>query len=168
MIVDSHCHLDTANLYNELLSDVECTVPMVTDDRHVYHIYSVLVDQRDHVQKSLGNSGINTNIHYPIPVHLQGAYSDLGYKKGDFLITESLSTKFLSLPMYAELSEEQQQVVEFINVVRDEDIPLCETVQKGLHSRGYSQGRFIANEARSYFSEHAVHDFQRRVLKSLS
>jgi dTDP-4-amino-4,6-dideoxygalactose transaminase len=96
-----------ANLYNELLSDVECTVPMVTDDRHVYHIYSVLVDQRDHVQKSLGNSGINTNIHYPIPVHLQGAYSDLGYKKGDFLITESLSTKFLSLPMYAELSEEQ-------------------------------------------------------------
>ena len=96
-----------ANLYNELLSDVDCTVPMVTDDRHVYHIYSVLVDQRDHVQKSLGNSGINTNIHYPIPVHLQGAYSNLGYKKGDFLITESLSAKFLSLPMYAELSEEQ-------------------------------------------------------------
>jgi choline monooxygenase len=67
-----------------------------------------------------------------------------------------------------ELTQEQQQVVDFINAVRDEDIPLCETVQKGLHSLGYSQGRFVANEARSYFSEHAVHDFQRRVLKSLS
>ena len=68
----------------------------------------------------------------------------------------------------SELNEEQQEVIDFINVVREEDIPLCETVQKGLHSLGYSQGRFVANEARSYFSEHAVHDFQRRVLKSLS
>ena len=67
----------------------------------------------------------------------------------------------------SELNEEQQEVIDFINVVREEDIPLCETVQKGLHSLGYSQGRFVANEARSYFSEHAVHDFQRRVLKSL-
>ena len=68
----------------------------------------------------------------------------------------------------SELNEEQQEVIDFINVVREEDIPLCETVQKGLHSLGYSQGRFVTNEARSYFSEHAVHDFQRRVLESLS
>ena len=68
----------------------------------------------------------------------------------------------------SKLNEEQQEVIDFINEVRDEDIPLCETVQKGLHSLGYSQGRFVANEARSYFSEHAVHDFQRRVLESLA
>jgi dTDP-4-amino-4,6-dideoxygalactose transaminase len=96
-----------ATLYDELLSDVDCTVPMATNDRHVYHIYSVLVDEREQVQKVLGGSGIGTNIHYPIPVHLQGAHTDLGYQNGDFLVTESLSTKFLSLPMFAELSENQ-------------------------------------------------------------
>ena len=51
--------------------------------------------------------------------------------------------------------------------VRNEDIPLCETVQKGLHSAGYNQGRFVANADRSYFSEHAVHDFQKKVLNTL-
>ena len=96
-----------ALLYDELLSDVDCIVPMATNDRHVYHIYSVLVDQRERVQKVLGGAGIGTNIHYPIPVHLQGAHTDLGYQNGDFLVTESLSTKFLSLPMFAELSENQ-------------------------------------------------------------
>jgi choline monooxygenase len=62
---------------------------------------------------------------------------------------------------------EQQEVIDFVDQVRDEDIPLCETVQKGLHSDGYNQGRFIANQGRSYFSEHAVHDFQKKVLKAL-
>ena len=68
----------------------------------------------------------------------------------------------------SEPTEEQREVIDFINVVRDEDIPLCETVQRGLHSLGYSQGRLVTNEARSYFSEHAVHDFQKRVLEHLS
>ncbi len=62
---------------------------------------------------------------------------------------------------------EQQEAIEFVDAVRDEDIPLCETVQKGLHSQGYDQGRFIANQNRSYFSEHAVHDFQKKVLIAL-
>ena len=105
-----------ANFYNELLSDVDCVVPCLTDDKHVYHIYSVLVDERDRVQKALGNFGINTNIHYPIPVHLQGAHADLGYTNGDFVVTESLSTKFLSLPMYAELSK--KQIIETVNGLR--------------------------------------------------
>ena len=68
----------------------------------------------------------------------------------------------------AEPTPEQKEVVEFVDVVRDEDIPLCESVQKGLHSLGYSQGRFIANEKREYFSEHAVHDFQRKVVEALN
>ncbi len=66
-----------------------------------------------------------------------------------------------------EPSPEQQAVVEFVDSVREEDIPLCETVQKGLHSLGYTQGRFMANKDRSYFSEHAVHDFQKKVLTAL-
>ena len=94
-----------AALYNKLLLDVDCIVPMAENDRHAYHIYSVLVDNRQHIQKTLSSMGIGTNIHYPIPVHLQKAYTDLGYKKGDFLVTENLSTKFLSLPMFPELNE---------------------------------------------------------------
>lgn len=62
---------------------------------------------------------------------------------------------------------EQQGVIDFVDGVRDEDIPLCETVQKGLHSVGYTQGRFVVNEKRSYFSEHGVHDFQKKVLQAL-
>ena len=57
--------------------------------------------------------------------------------------------------------------MDFVDVVREEDVPLCETVQRGLHSLGYTQGRLIANPDRSYFSEHAVHDFQRKVLNAL-
>ena len=64
-------------------------------------------------------------------------------------------------------TKEQQQVIDFVDGVRDEDIPLCETVQKGLHSMGYTQGRFVTNESRSYFSEHGVHHFQKKVLQAL-
>ena len=61
----------------------------------------------------------------------------------------------------------QQSVIDFVNTVRDEDIPICESVQRGLHSMGYVQGRLMANTKRSYFSEHAVHDFQSKVLRAL-
>jgi len=67
----------------------------------------------------------------------------------------------------AEPTEEQMAVVKFVDDVREEDIPLCETVQKGLHSLGYTQGRLMTNPDRSYFSEHAIHDFQMKVLTAL-
>lgn len=66
-----------------------------------------------------------------------------------------------------EPTSEQREAIEFVDVVRNEDIPLVESVQRGLHSMGYSQGRFVVDEERSYFSEHAVHDFQRKVLRAL-
>jgi choline monooxygenase len=62
---------------------------------------------------------------------------------------------------------ERQEVVDFMHTVRIEDIPICESVQRGLHSMGYSQGRFMVDAARSAFSEHAVHDFQLKVARSL-
>ena len=62
---------------------------------------------------------------------------------------------------------EQEEVIAFVDVVREEDVPICESVQRGLHSLGYTQGRFIADPGRSHFSEHAVHDFQARVLDAL-
>jgi dTDP-4-amino-4,6-dideoxygalactose transaminase len=82
------------------------------DARHVYHLYVIQVDQRDALQKHLADSGVGTGVHYPIALNLQPAYSHLGYKQGDFPVSESLGDRILSLPMYPELTDEQiQQVV---------------------------------------------------------
>ena len=66
-----------------------------------------------------------------------------------------------------EPTPEQREVIEFVDAVRNEDVPICESVQRGLHSLGYTQGRLIATASRPHFSEHAVHDFQAKVLKAL-
>jgi len=81
------------------------------DHRHVYHVFAVQVAQRDAVQKMLAEAGIGTGIHYPIPVHLQQAYAGLGYRRGDFPVTEAIAERFLSLPIYAELRPEQIEEV---------------------------------------------------------
>ncbi len=75
--------------------------------RHVYHLYVVQSGRRDALQSHLARKGISTGLHYPVPLHLQEAYRALGYKKGDFPITEQIATRGLSLPMFPELSEEQ-------------------------------------------------------------
>jgi dTDP-4-amino-4,6-dideoxygalactose transaminase len=74
---------------------------------HVYHVYAVRVPCRDDVLKALQGSGISAGIHYPVPVHLQKAYANLGYGLGDFPVTEKLADEFLSLPIYPELLPEQ-------------------------------------------------------------
>jgi dTDP-4-amino-4,6-dideoxygalactose transaminase len=79
--------------------------------RHVYHVYAVRVGDRDRAQMALDEAGIGTNIHYPIPVHLQKAYAELGYRPGDFPVTESAADQFLSLPIYAELEPDQVAAV---------------------------------------------------------
>lgn len=75
--------------------------------RHVYHVYSIEHPRRDALQAALGSAGIGTGIHYPVPVHLQEAYADLGYGPGDLPVTEALAGRFLSLPMYPELQPDQ-------------------------------------------------------------
>ncbi|NJO36116.1 MAG: DegT/DnrJ/EryC1/StrS family aminotransferase [Rhodospirillales bacterium] len=75
--------------------------------RHVYHVYAITLRDRDKVQKALQAAGVATGIHYPIPVHLQKAYANLGYGPGDLPATESVAGQFLSLPIYAELRAEQ-------------------------------------------------------------
>jgi dTDP-4-amino-4,6-dideoxygalactose transaminase len=69
----------------------------------VYHLYVIRVEDRDGVRAQLHDKGIATGIHYPIPIHLQPAYRDLGYEKGSFPVTEVYADQILSLPMYAEL-----------------------------------------------------------------
>ncbi len=76
--------------------------------RAVYHLYVVRVPDRQEMQNSLKAAGIGTGIHYPVPLHVQQAYRGLGYRNGDFPITEKVSAEILSLPMYPQLTEEQQ------------------------------------------------------------
>lgn len=79
--------------------------------RHVYHVFAVRVPSRDAVRDYLHTSGIQTGVHYPIPVHLQPAYRELGYRAGDFPVSESLAADVLSLPIFPELTAEQVQTV---------------------------------------------------------
>lgn len=85
--------------------------------RHVYHIYAVRTPQRDALQQGLQARGIATGIHYPVPVHLQPAYADLGHEVGDFPHSERAAREVLSLPMYAELAPAMQD--EVITAVRE-------------------------------------------------
>jgi dTDP-4-amino-4,6-dideoxygalactose transaminase/acetyltransferase-like isoleucine patch superfamily enzyme len=103
---------DHAARYNVILAGSGVKTPCErSTNRHVYHIYAIRVAQRDAFQKALTAQGVSSGIHYPIPVHLQPAYADLGYKAGDFPHTEAASNEVLSLPMFAELTPSQQDRV---------------------------------------------------------
>jgi len=100
-----------AERYNELLAPMSgfVTVPYQPSwSRAVYHLYVVRTPNRDDLQKQLNDAGIGTGIHYPIPVHLQAAYSSFGWKKGDFPKSEAAAAQILSLPMFAGLKADQQ------------------------------------------------------------
>jgi dTDP-4-amino-4,6-dideoxygalactose transaminase len=100
---------DRSDWYRRFLSAAVLT-PVVADYAEpVWHLYVIEVDDRDELQTYLGERGIGTGIHYPIPIHLQPAYRDLGYLRGDFPIAEQAAGRILSLPMYPEL---QQTAVE--------------------------------------------------------
>lgn len=100
-----------ASLYSRLLGDA-VVVPVEADHaRSVWHLYVVRTDKRDALRAELTREGVSTGIHYPIPIHLQPAYRDLGYKRGDFPVTEKYADEILSLPMYAELTPDE---IEFV------------------------------------------------------
>jgi UDP-2-acetamido-2-deoxy-ribo-hexuluronate aminotransferase len=100
----------TADFYDQKLSKIqELVIPArVSYSSHTFHQYTIQVPKkRDELQKFLANKGIPSMIYYPVPLHLQEAYQYLGYKKGDFPVSEKLSEQVLSLPMHTELTEEQ-------------------------------------------------------------
>jgi dTDP-4-amino-4,6-dideoxygalactose transaminase len=98
--------------YDKLLAKADVITPTVMPySHHVYHIYAVRSTERDLLQQRLHEQGVQTGIHYPIPVHLQPAYADLGYQAGDFPHSELAAKEVLSLPMYAELTLTQIHVV---------------------------------------------------------
>jgi dTDP-4-amino-4,6-dideoxygalactose transaminase len=79
--------------------------------RHVYHVYAVRLAHRDATRGALQVADIQTGVHYPIPIHLQPAYADLGYARGDFPVSEEAASQVLSLPMFPEMTTEQAQEV---------------------------------------------------------
>ena len=98
--------------YRELLAPLDAsgalTLPRESQyARHVYHLFVVQTNARDELQRRLSEAGVQTGIHYPVPVHLQPAYAALGHREGDFPQTEAQSRRVLSLPMFAELTDEQ-------------------------------------------------------------
>ncbi len=94
-----------AGLYAEALADSGVVIPTVMPGNvHVWHLYVIRTRQRDSLREFLAERGIATGIHYPVPIHLQPAYQQLGYRQGDFPISEQLAGEIVSLPMYAELT----------------------------------------------------------------
>lgn len=106
-----------AALYDRLLDGVIERPGLRAGVRHVYHIYAVLHPRRDALQKHLSERGIQTGIHYPIPVHLQKAFAALGHGPGSFPNAEKAASETLSLPMFPELTDEQ--VHEVCGAVRE-------------------------------------------------
>jgi dTDP-4-amino-4,6-dideoxygalactose transaminase len=91
----------TASLYRDLLAGLPVVLPEPTAAvEHVYHLFVIQVSDRDGLQTHLKKAGVNTGIHYPIPIHLQPAFRDLGYQRGSFPETERIAGEILSLPMY--------------------------------------------------------------------
>jgi dTDP-4-amino-4,6-dideoxygalactose transaminase len=95
--------------YLELLKDVPAVDPPVVapGSDPVWHLFVVRVDDRDAVAATLGEQGITTSIHYPAPVHLTGAFNDLGYCPGDFPVAEAAAPRLLSLPMFPGITDDQ-------------------------------------------------------------
>lgn len=96
-----------AEHYDRLLEGSGVTLPVETPcARHVYHLYVIQCDQRDFLRHELAEEGIETGLHYPIPLHLQEAYRALGHRPGDFPVCERLAQRIVSLPMHPHLSFE--------------------------------------------------------------
>jgi dTDP-4-amino-4,6-dideoxygalactose transaminase len=101
-----------ARRYDEAFAGTEIRTPQPTDsNRHVYHVYAIRSTARARWQQELSARGIQTGIHYPIPVHRQPAYTDGRWNAGDFPHSETAAEEVLSLPMYPELQESQQDEV---------------------------------------------------------
>lgn len=108
----------TAKKYLEGIKNKEVILPYVPEYANpVWHIFGVRCKRRKELEEFLNSKGIGTNKHYPIPMHLQECYKDLGFKKGDFPIAEEISDTELSIPMYYGMTDEEvQYVINSINM----------------------------------------------------
>lgn len=112
-----------AALYNQQLSGVgDVVTPVLANGAtSVYHLYVIRTNKRDALQQYLNENAVGTLIHYPLPPHLQEAYQELGYKKGDFPLAETIADTCISLPMFPGLTDEQVKQV-------------CDTIKQFYHA----------------------------------
>ncbi|WP_406695919.1 DegT/DnrJ/EryC1/StrS family aminotransferase [Singulisphaera sp. Ch08] len=111
--------------YLDRLADAPLQLPTeALDRRHVWHLFVVLHPERDRLRDALEARGIGTGLHYPVPVHLQKAFAHLGHHEGDFPVSERIARECLTLPLYPEMTEAQQErVVEALRAVfREEQV----------------------------------------------
>jgi len=107
-----------AATYNDLLRDLPMVTPWTAPyAEHIFHLYVVRVHNREALMEYLKSKGIASGLHYPIPIHVQPAYTELGYKAGDFPITEAYAETILSLPIYPELDDDKVAYV--VDAIRD-------------------------------------------------
>jgi dTDP-4-amino-4,6-dideoxygalactose transaminase len=104
--------IEAAKKYDELLANSELILPQVMPyGKHVFHLYAIQTEERDAVREQLTAAGIESGIHYPIPLHLQPAYRQLGHGVGSFPVSERIAQRILSLPMFPDISDEQIRYV---------------------------------------------------------
>ncbi|MCG1021563.1 DegT/DnrJ/EryC1/StrS family aminotransferase [Sutcliffiella horikoshii] len=111
---------ELANNYTSLIKEsIESIVTPIEKEgnHHVFHQYTLRVERRDELQAFLKENGVASMVYYPLPLHVQPVFSDLGYQKGDFPHSEKAAEEALSLPMYPELKLEQQEYV--VKVIRE-------------------------------------------------
>lgn len=103
---------DIAAIYNKNIHDDSVIKPIVASyGKHVFHLYVIRYPERERLQTYLQQEGVQTVIHYPVPVHLQEAYKDLGYSEGDFPVTEKIAGEIISLPNFPYLRDEEAKTV---------------------------------------------------------
>lgn len=99
---------EIVELYNEALQNSDLVTPVARDyNDHVYHMYILQSENREEVLTKLKEAGIATGVYYPVPLHLQKVYKNLGYKEGDMPVSEYLSHRTFAIPVYPELTKEQ-------------------------------------------------------------
>ncbi len=127
---------EKATLYSERLASSGVVCPLEKKGaRHVYHLYVIRTRKRDSLQAFLKQRGIETLIHYPIPIHQQRAFKELGYRRGDLPLTEQCSRKILSLPFFPGITESEME--EVANGIQG----FVETLVLAPSSSDRSQGR---------------------------
>src|SRR3989442_12656410 len=103
---------EIAARHNAGLKNLPLELPVTAPgNTHVYHVYAVLTSRRDELQEFLAGRGVSTIIYYPLPLHLQKVYADMGHRVGDFPVAEAVSKTILPLPIYPELTDDQADYV---------------------------------------------------------
>ena len=108
-MIDSRTKI--ASRYLNEIKNPKIRLPKLKYGKHVWHIFDIHVDDRDNIRELMKEKGIETNIHYPIPIHLQKSFSKYGINEGTYPITESLAKTELSLPLYYGMTDDKQSYI---------------------------------------------------------